>query len=254
VSKILKSNYQKLNQWNKSFTTFARPANGFSSMYGFILNELKEIGNINVYLDTNIKRILIDKKTVVTDDGKELKYDHLLSSIPLALLCRLSDVPLDLKLEYKPLYSIFYTSESAIIPNCNVLFNFTERGYWKRVTFHSCYYGTNNGKHYFVLESMPDKIHLESDDGINLLDRDFKATFVNTQWFNEIKNAEIVGYRLLPNAYPIYTTDFDPHELKKIKDYFASKSIYLIGRQGEFDYISSSDAAKSAVSRIDEIS
>jgi protoporphyrinogen oxidase len=252
LNKVLTLKANRLNQWTTFPISYARPTSGFSSMYSYIGEELKR-QNVNLYFGTQIKQIFIDEKKIVASDGKVHTYEHLLSSIPLTLLCKLSGVPLNIKLQHKPLYSLFYVSDCEIIPKCHVLYNFTERGLWKRITFHSSYYGTEKNKHYFVVEAMPEDKHLNNDDGVSLLDRDLKDTFANTNFFEHINNAKLIGSHLTPNAYPIYTKDFDSEVIDKVKQLFSSKSIYLVGRQGEFDYLSSSDVAQSAIYTIDKL-
>jgi protoporphyrinogen oxidase len=252
VSKLATFKFGDLNKWRISPSIYARPKDGFSAMYGYIAEELRA-SNVDVNLGEQIQKILIDEKKIINSDNKVYSYDKLLSSIPLGLLCKLCDVPFNLRLDYKPLYSLFYTSDEEIIPSCQALFNFTERGFWKRATFHSCYYGDDMGKSYFTVESIPTDEHLQDSDGINILDRDFRESFVDTQWAEKLKNIQLIGHELTSNAYPIYRNDFNVEAIQELKDYFEKKSIFLVGRQGEFDYISSSDAALSSVTAIDKI-
>ncbi|MBW4671710.1 MAG: NAD(P)-binding protein [Cyanomargarita calcarea GSE-NOS-MK-12-04C] len=251
LNKLLTLKANRLNQWTTFPISYARPTSGFSSMYSYIGEELKR-QNVNLCFGVQIKEILIDEKKIITSDGKVYTYEHLLSSIPITLLCKLSGIPLNIKLQHKSLYSLFYVSNSEIIPKCHVLYNFTERGLWKRITFHSSYYGTEKNKHYFVVEAMPEERHL-NDDGVSMLDQDFKDTFANTEFFGNIKKAELIGSHLTPNAYPIYTKDFDTGAIDEVKQFFSRKSIYLVGRQGEFDYLSSSDVAQSAINTINRL-
>jgi protoporphyrinogen oxidase len=252
VSKLATFKFGDLNKWGISPSVYARPSDGFSAMYNYIAEDLKT-NNVDVNLGEQIQKILIDEKKIISSDNKVYSYDKLLSSIPIGLLCKLCDVPFNLKLDYKPLYSLFYTSDEEIIPNCQVLFNFTERGFWKRVTLHSSYYGDDMGKSYFIVESIPTDDHLQDSDGVNILDRDFRESFADTEWSDKLKNIQLIGHELTLNAYPIYRNDFKVEALQELKDYFEAKSIFLVGRQGEFDYISSSDAALSSITAIDKI-
>ncbi len=252
LKKIIKLQFGELNKWKISPTIYARPASGFSAMYGYIHDDL-QTNNVKLNLGDQIEKILIDEKKIIAKNDKVYKYDYLVSSIPLALLCKLSNVPLNLKLEHKPLYSLFYISEEQPIRDCHVLFNFSEHGFWKRITFHSGYYESDSATNYFTVESMPNEEHLKSQNGVNILDSDLRKAFVNTEWEDKFKNIKLIGHHLTPNAYPIYRTDFDLNALEEVKQYFASKSIYLAGRQGEFDYVSSSDAALSSIRAINNI-
>jgi protoporphyrinogen oxidase len=251
IKKIATFKFNELNKWRIAQSIYARPISGFSAMYSHIADELKG-NNINLNFGEQIQKILLDEKKIIAKDNKEYKYEYLLSSIPLGLLCKLCDVPLNQKLEYKPLYSLFYVTDEPPIPNCHVLFNFGKKGFWKRVTFHSCYYETQ-GKHFFNVESIPNEAHLQEDNPVSILDQDFRETFLNISWGEKFQNIKLVGHNLTPNAYPIYKKDFDVKVIDALKQYFASKDIHLVGRQGEFDYISSGDAALSSINAIDKI-
>jgi protoporphyrinogen oxidase len=251
-SKLASFKLGELNKWRTEPSMYARPQAGFSEMYAYVEEELKTSG-IEVNLGAQIQEILVDDKKIITSDNKVYSYDNLISSIPLGLLCKLCDVPLGQKLDYKPLYSLFYESDEELIPNCQVLVNFSEKGFWKRVTLHSSYYGSDMGKSYFTVESIPNETHLQSPDGVNMLDIDFRESFVGTEWEDKLKTANLIGHELTSNAYPIYKDDFKTEVIQEVKDYFEKKSIFLVGRQGEFDYINSSDAAFSSIKAIDKI-
>jgi protoporphyrinogen oxidase len=252
LKRLITFKVKDFSSWTTFPISYARPASGFSSMYSYIEEDLKK-QKINLHLGQSIKQIFVDKKQILTNDSKIYTYDHLLSSIPLSLLCKLTNIPLNIKLELKALYSLFYISEREVIPDCHVLYNFTERGLWKRVTFHSSYYGQKNSKHYFVVEVIPEEKHLNNNCVVDLLDADFKDSFFNTDFKEIIKDASLIGSHLTPNAYPIYKKDFNTKAIEEIKAFFDSKSIHLVGRQGEFDYLSSSDVAQSAIKTVDKI-
>ncbi|NJN10177.1 MAG: NAD(P)-binding protein [Richelia sp. RM2_1_2] len=251
IKKIATFKFSELNKWRIAPSIYARPISGFSAMYNYIADELKD-SDIDLNFGEQIQKILLDEKKIIAKDNREYQYDYLLSSIPLGLLCKLCDVPLNQKLEYKPLYTLFFVADEAPIDNCHVLFNFSEKGFWKRVTFHSSYY-QNNGRHYFNVESIPNETHLQDTNIVNILEQDFRDTFKNISWGEKFQNIKLVGHNLTPNAYPVYRRDFNVEAIAQVKQYFASKDIYLVGRQGEFDYISSGDAALSSIKAIDQI-
>ncbi len=241
-----------LNRYATVETSYARPVDGFSRMYGYIEQELRN-QNVDLQFNAKIDKILLSEKQVVMHDGTVHSYDALLSSIPLSVFCKLSNTPLSLTLKFKPLYSLFYEVASEPIPGCHVLFNFSQRGFWKRITFHSSYYGSSNGKSYFVLESMPEDSQVGDSNTVASLDQDFRNSFDHTDFSIHIQSAKLLGSKIIPNAYPIYTKDFDPSVIDSLKQQLVSDSAYIVGRQGEFDYISSSDVANSSIRSIDEI-
>jgi protoporphyrinogen oxidase len=231
---------------------YIRPKQGFSSMYNCIFNLLKS-RNIDICLETKIEKIFLQEKKALMSDGTYHVYDNIISSIPLGLLCKLCDIPLNIKLDFKPLYSLFYECDEEPIPESNVLFNFTTEGQWKRVTFHSNAYGPESNRHYFIVESMPLDRQLEDPSIVDILDKDFRTVLASSRWGVNINNAKLVGSHLTPNAYPIYGKEFDIKKIDELQETLKNNSIYLSGRQGTFDYITSSDAALSSIKAVDLI-
>jgi protoporphyrinogen oxidase len=214
--------------------------------------KLRDLG-INIYFNANVKEISLDKKEVIMCDGTIHAYDYLISSIPLPTFCKLSNISLSLDLKFKPLYSLFYELDSEPVPNCQALFNFSQRGLWKRITFHSSYYGSSNGRSYFVVESMPNNFQLNDDENTTLLDKDFRDTFSHTSYKEKIRSARLIGSQITSNAYPIYTKDFDSSVIDRLKQDLSCKETYIVGRQGEFNYCTSSDATISSINAVDKI-
>jgi protoporphyrinogen oxidase len=228
---------------------YVRPKEGFSAMYGQI-HQLLQSCNIDVRMGSQIQKISLKDKEIMMSDGTQHNYDRVISSIPLGLLCRLCDIPLSMKLTFKPLYSLMYEADKEPIPNCYVLFNFSNRGQWKRITSLSSYYGQESGKHYFVVESMPYDSQLNDPSVVEILNKDFKSVFENTPWAENINNSRLVGHHLTPNAYPIYGKEFSSQVIDELQKVLNENGIYLAGRQGTFDYLTSSDAALSAVKTV----
>ena len=262
ISKILRLKLLELNKYYTfPFTEpYTRPISGFTTMYNLIEEKLNQ-QKVSVHLETQIKEISIDNKFIITNKNEILNYDYLICSIPLLKLCHLCDIRNNLKTNYKKLCSLFYVSKDSIFPkNCQVLFNFTNIGLWKRITLHSHYYGIQDNHHYFTVELIPDQTNelLNHEDLINSLDQNFRTTVTQVkhtdqEWVNKVKQIQLVGSHITPNAYPIYPVDFDLDSIEQLKQNLQKKGIYLVGRQGEFNYISSSDAVESSVNAIDNI-
>ncbi len=260
IKSILKSfvgmRWKNLVRFQIKSGALARPEEGFSRMYDtieYVLNQQ----NCKIFYNEGVTQINPGKKEVTTITGKTFSYDYLISSMPLSLFTKMIGVPFKNKLDYRALCSLFYESPHQPVNDCYVLYNFTERGQWKRITFHSAYYNqTNTGvdqqKHYFVVESMPVCAALDKSTA-DQLDKDFKASFNDTQWEPLFEKATLTGYHLTPHAYPILQKDFDRNEVTQLKEKLKSDGIYLTGRQGEFDYVSSSDSSEAAVTTIQDI-
>jgi protoporphyrinogen oxidase len=252
VRKLAGFKFGELDRYPMMTSSYARPTSGFGEMYAYIEKELRDRG-VEVNCNTNIEKIDLENKQVILADGTIHAYDHLLSSIPLGVLCKLSGTPFNMQLKYKPLCSLFYEADRKPIPEGYAIFNFTERGKWKRITIHSAYYGTDRGKHYFVVESLPENTDMSQEEMASQLDRDFRDTFTNTSYEADVATAKLIGSKVIPNAYPIYGKDFDPTVIDRLKVDLGKSSAYLVGRQGEFDYANSSDVALSAIKTINKI-
>ena len=68
-----------------------------------------------------------------------------------------------------------------------------------------------------------------------------------------LAKSKLVGNNILKNAYPILDMNLDRGKVLAFIEQLKREDIFLVGRQGEFDYISSSDASANAVKVITEI-
>lgn len=76
---------------------------------------------------------------------------------------------------------------------------------------------------------------------------------LNTRWGESFAEAALLGHRITKNAYPIFDADFDREKISAFVAKMQEQDIYLIGRQGTFEHVSSSDAAAQAISAIEAI-
>jgi protoporphyrinogen oxidase len=257
LNAFVKGKWSYFKRYEIVLDTWARPESGFESMYECVEQNLRE-QNCNIFFDQYVERIDLHKKSVQTASGKLIEYDYVISTQALAATGAMAGVPFDGTLKYKSLCSLFYEMPEQVIKDCFVLFNFTQKGKWKRATFHSNYYNRNkttatNIRHYFVVESMPDESQIDNVQLAQELDLDFKATFQNTKLNDTFENAKLVGHHITRNAYPIFDTDFRRDKILAFKNRMVEHDIYMVGRQGEFEHVSSSDASKSAINAINTI-
>lgn len=235
---------------------WARPESGFNVIYEHIRDEIVAAGG-EIRCNSRVVKINYTERSIELDNGEILKYDYLLSSQPLQATSHMTGIEFNIRLDYQPLCSLFYEVAEEPIPECFVLFNFTRKGKWKRITFHSNYYnrhkGVSSNRYYFVVESMPAVHEVSNPDLATQLDVDFRATFQNTKWSGTLANATLLGSQITKNAYPIFNSSFDRKKVTEFHRILNEWNIYNIGRQGEFDHVSSSDASKSALLAVDLI-
>jgi protoporphyrinogen oxidase len=120
-----------------------------------------------------------------------------------------------------------------------VLYNFHDKGAWKRLTMHSDYYGKRAGREFFGVE-------ITLRDGKpepRSLFEDFAAHTKQLGLFRGDLRFE--GSMDLDFAYPICDMQAEERRLRLI-DLLAQSGVETIGRQGLFDYIPHSSIAIGA--------
>ncbi|MCF0071104.1 FAD-dependent oxidoreductase [Dyadobacter sp. CY261] len=257
LKNILKGNFDYFARYSIAQNVWARPESGFAAMYEYIGEAIMVTGG-NVLYNRRVEKINYRDKCIEVSDGSIVEYDYLLSSQPLHLTSKMTGIKLDAHINYQPLCSLFYEAKEAILPECFVLFNFSRKGKWKRITFHSNYYNiekTDNTprRHYFVVESMPAKDELSNPLLTIELDSDFRKTFETTKLQDTFENISLIGHRITENGYPVFGKSFDRTKVNDFHEGLLNWDIHNIGRQGEFDHVSSSDASRSAMNAIEAI-
>jgi len=246
--KIVAKKLQGKNSFLKkpgSKSVYVRPKAGFEKIY-LALQEGLIANGVSVKLNCTAKGI----KRIPTDKGKKIEiefagekkvYDEIISTIPISTTSNLIGKPLEKEFESKNLLTLFYRFNGDLRHNHNVLHNFTLEGSWKRITTFSKYYGKHEGDDYFAVEITVDK---DVEPNISQQQQLFESHVKSLGLFaGELK---LQGSLLTRNAYPVYLND-NVDEIIRAKNKLKDWGLRLAGRQGEFDYVSSSDATGNAV-------
>jgi protoporphyrinogen oxidase len=233
-------------------SALVRPKEGFSKIYSE-LQQLLLADGVNVGLEREVKSI---KKVVKNQQQKfEIEfadqttkiYDGVVSTIPIPVISRLIGQPLQKKLKTVTLLTLFYRFQGDLNYDYNVLHNFTDEGAWKKITTFSHYYGKQEGDDYFSVEITLDQ---DASPDIDQQQQEFEEHVQGLGLFaGELK---LQGSKLTPNAYPVYLND-NVDEIIVAKNQLKDWGLFLAGRQGEFDYLNSSDAAGNAVKIANQI-
>ena len=104
----------------------------------------------------------------------------------------------------------------------------------------SAMYGLHEGQHYFAVDGT---IHAQSSLYLEVLKNDFENHIQQMGIFPGELN--YVGGLVTSHAYPVYNRK-NLDQAKALKERIQSLGLHVTGRQGEFDYVSSADAAFSA--------
>jgi protoporphyrinogen oxidase len=129
------------------------------------------------------------------------------------------------------LLTLFVTAEGLDPAAGNVLFNFHERGRWKRATVHSRLYGDADaaGDRMSVEVTLPPGAAPDPEAAF----RDFADHVAETGLARSVR---MVGHAVTPGAYPAYGLD-TPSRLDVARSTVEAAGIVAIGRQGRFEYL-----------------
>lgn len=219
---------------------FVRPVEGFDKIYSTIEGILLSQG-VSVITSCQIRAVKRKNDGFEIDfpDRKKF-YDRVVSTIPVSTMSELIGMPLEQKLDTRTLSSLFYRFRGELGHDSTVLHNFSPEGDWKRIITFSKYYGTHEGDDYFVVE-----VTFDNNYDPNLLEQK-EAFEAQIKGFGLLKGElKYQGGLVTQNAYPVYRRD-NVDRIAAAKQRLKQWGLDLAGRQGEFDYISSSDAAGKA--------
>ncbi len=213
-----------------------RPENGFGEVFRLLENHLLELGVIvskNKAI-TGIRKI-DGRYEISSGEGSDM-YDGVISSIPFTVTQKLIGKTPDYLPSYMSLLTLFYKGE--ILVDKNVFYNFTQQGEWKRITVFSKYYGRVDNQDYFCTEITIDP---KQENDVDQLREEFET---HIRELGIADRLDLRGYKIIPFAYPFFgqgEMEKATHELDVIRNY----GIGLIGRQGSFDYMTSSETVEA---------
>lgn len=220
-----------------------RPREGFEQLYTEIHRELEARGVTVTTGETLLSIRRGFNEFELNFPSRTESYDEVVSTIPMESLVGFLGAEHSrelVQLKYVPLFSLFYRFRGEPGFTGTLLHNFTQVGMWKRITMFSAMYGLQAGEHYFVVDGT---VHSQSSKDLNVLRKDFEN---HADQVGLLKGSlHYVGGLVTSHAYPLYQPN-NLQRAQKIKQSLQAQGLYLTGRQGEFDYISSADAAASA--------
>jgi protoporphyrinogen oxidase len=218
---------------------FVRPKGGFHEIYSKVADMLREKGVV-VQLAAAVQAIAQggDGSMTVACASGSVCAAELFSTVPLATALRCCGLPVPSGLKSATLISLFYSFIGKRGFNGNVLYNFHDRGLWKRVTVHSDFYGDVKGRAYFSVEFTVTGEPLSLDQ----YDRDFRADTASKRLFEG--DLALEGTHVLDHAYPVYLQGATATADRAVAD-LAKFGVKSFGRQGGFDYQPTADVSAS---------
>lgn len=207
----------------------ARPQAGFGALYKVAVDRLEKEG-VAVSLAAEMAGIdkIGDQFRVRTKD-KIILTNRIISTIPIeraVALCGLESGP---HLETITLIGLFFSFAGNRGFRQPIIYNFSHRGAWKRLTMYSDFYGTVNEREYFGAEV----IASHAGGSVEAAEADFRKHVLENALFKG--ELQLEGARVLDHAYPIYRRGAAQHATQAIER-LRSFGIESLGRQGGFNY------------------
>ena len=222
-------------------SVFVRPQEGFSAVYDSIRERLNA-GGVIVNTGAVLQRVERgnDGGILVHVSGDVQRFDRIVSTLPVTITTRLIGATPPDGLEYMKLVSLFYRFRGIRGHEAAVICNLTKDGRWKRAVSFGDFYGGPAGDDYFTVEVTT---RTAGAAQVAELDADFRR---HAQALGFYRGAlTLAGSHVTEHAYPVYRV----HEVELLRDArrrLEAWGIDLLGRQGRFDYITSSVVAANA--------
>lgn len=207
-----------------------RPREGFEVMYGEIRRQLEARG-VRFMLDSKVTKISrpTNRFQIETPTGV-VTAAHVVSAIPLDTLHQ-TVFGEGTSLESLDLMTLFIRASDIPGFDGNVLFNFHDRGRWKRATIYSRIYGRADDSEYFAVEITRRKS--DTMDAQAAFE-EFRQDVAGMGVFSD--DLTLVGSDIIEDAYPLYHKGCAT-ELNEAMSRLTDFGIVPVGRQGRFAYL-----------------
>jgi phytoene dehydrogenase-like protein len=222
-------------------SVLVRPRDGFGVVYESIRERLVT-GGVIVNTRAMLHQVTRDADGgfLVHVSGEVERFDRVVSTLPVAITTRLIGKSPPEGLEYMKLVSLFYRFTGARGHEAAVLCNLTRDGRWKRSVSFGQLYGARDGEDYFAVEiTTRDACAAQVAE----YDEDFRRHSQSLGFYRG--TLTLVGSHVSEHAYPVYRVR-EVEMLRDARRVLEDWGIDLLGRQGRFDYVTSSVVASNA--------
>ncbi|MGO4677138.1 NAD(P)-binding protein [Bosea sp. 2YAB26] len=207
----------------------ARPREGYGHLYAVAAARLAIRGASIV---THARMLRLEKRDghfCLALDDKVILAERVISTIPLMRIEALCNLPISDKLETITLLTLYFSFSGERGFGEAILYNFSHKGAWKRLTVYSDFYGRRGDREYFAVEVIANHIQ----GSVVKAEKDFRDhVAANGLFAGDLK---LEGSHFLENAYPIYKGRADQKAAKAIQA-LRAMGIESFGRQGGFNY------------------
>jgi hypothetical protein len=207
----------------------ARPREGDGQLYAVAAARLAERGGTIITHAKMLCLVNCGDYFCLTLDDKTILADRVISTIPIRRVETLCNLPASEMLETITLLTLYFSFAGERGFGEAILYNFSHKGAWKRLTVYSDFYGRCGNREYFAVEVISNHIQGSVEDA----ERDFRAHVAANQLFTG--DLKLEGHQFLENAYPIYKGQADLEASRAVKA-LKAVGIESFGRQGGFNY------------------
>ena len=217
----------------------ARPVEGFPAHYEKVADALRAAG-VEIRCAAGLKSVrkVQDEFETGTAHGTFFAK-RVINTLPLKTVINLLGKPDAVEIASTKLCTLCCSFSGIRGFGTVVLYNFDDKGAWKRLTMHSDYYGKRSGREFFCVEIT---LRDQRPEPRSLFD-DFVAHTRQLGLFQG--DLRLEGNMDLEFAYPICDMQAEERRLRLI-ELLAQFGIETIGRQGLFEYIPHSSIAIEA--------
>jgi protoporphyrinogen oxidase len=206
-----------------------RPAQGFDKLYAPVKTALEKRG-VQVLLGERIESVTrIDGVFHIRTNHRSIQARRIISTIPIQHAAPLFGALTEIEpLQNVDLVSLYFSFEGKRGFRDQILQNFADRGRWKRLTMHSDFYGTAQGREYFSVE-VP-----AGDVSIDEIEADFRDSIASVGLFQG--DLKLEGHDVTRFAYPVYRRGATATVARLVAE-LKALGVESLGRQGRFDYL-----------------
>lgn len=213
---------------------------------------LKNLESSKIHLEENIVHISTEEHIVKTDKA-EYKYEYLISSIPLNVLTAIVDINKQIDttvFSYNQVLVLNLGFDNPprdkevhwiYIPDKEI--NFYRAGYYNNIL------GTENLSMYIEIGYMGETQITQEE-----IDKQLDLTIENLRKMNIIDKHKLIAYQpIVMNPAYVHITQESLKEVSRIKEVFAERNIYTVGRYGDWKYCSIEDCMIDSLNLVKEI-
>lgn len=234
----------KKKEDNSYNNQFLYPKNGAGSFINVLYNELD---SEKVLLNTEVKKIDIDKSTVWLTNGEEIKYDYLINTIPLNNFLKLSNYNEELnnEMSYNKVLvlNLGFDGPSPLCTKEHWLYIPSKECNYYRIGFYNNILKERNLSMYVEIGFNKNDI-ITSEE----IERQLKLTLKNLTESKIIdEKLKLIDHEdiVMDPAYVHINTE-TTKKIDKLKEELKNKNVFTIGRYGAWIYNSMEDSMLKA--------